>query len=178
MTPEEVSSEINRLFAAFPSLRMWFARMADEDAKGLEATWNRQLAKCEAEDVVTVVDEIVDGVIELPPNYEYDRTCVMIRREAGKIRASRRERNKLSGLTRRTPGPPDQARRFRVAMTLAMRSGPAALFGIISGEENERNMREIYRYHRDGGEAPQVLTESQIQELAREQNALGLGGVR
>ena len=146
MTETEIESQVDRLMVSFPTLGTWYQKLSDDQRTGLVDAWKRQLGACNAADVTAVVDSFVDGDLDLPPNYEFDRTAIIIKREARKRTRSRRNAS-LVVSDRNIPEPTSAMQRHAQDLVRgirkAMDAGCLCREGEITREENQRRLEAI-----------------------------------
>lgn len=162
MTNQETTAILTKLFDAFPSLAAWYAKHADT----VRSVWLGTLSTVEAGDAESVVARLVGGHIEMPPNYEYDRIAIMIRRECARLadrraemvtneqRRRERERFRYCEDARQANS---EMERFMPAMRQLMAMGELKRDGKLSAEENNRRCEIVKTWYEDGGDVPEFM---------------------
>ncbi len=91
MTDSEYAECIQPLFDAFPSLADFYERKRST----IRAYWVKTLAYVDKADADIVVERFVTGERDMPPNYEYDRMAIVVKREANEIRSKRNAASRM-----------------------------------------------------------------------------------
>lgn len=74
-TDEQIQESMTRLINAFPSLGEWYGKYKER----IREIWFDILRPTDADDLATVVDQLIYGQVELPRNFEFDRLAIRIR---------------------------------------------------------------------------------------------------
>ena len=159
---DDTREVLNMLMHSFPSLGSWFAK---QDAS-LSETWSKVLSHVDPKDAMSVVERFIRGDVDMPPNYEYDRIAILIRRECARLadrraeqvsneqRRRERERYKYCDDARQANS---EMERFMPAMRELLRTGEARKNREITQEENDRRRVIVERWYRDGGDVPEFM---------------------
>lgn len=155
ITTDILRPMIQEIAAAFPSFAAWFTDLTELQQDGMRRSWVRQVATLEPSDVRFAVDQILDGKVPMPANYEYDRLGVLIKTWAAVEAARRIEKANADKLREQARPIGDTshkaiserfgpARRCGRAWAMAVRDGDA------TQKENDEAMLIVHRYHRHG----------------------------
>ena len=136
MTRDQMLDALSALLAAFPSVHDFYTN------NQLRDVWLQQLADCEAADVAAVINEVIAGNIELPPNYAYDRIAVTIRKHARDMRAKRRDEQRMEDLLA-TPSADHWKYNLGSLMKASRAAGEKLKSGEITKEENDRIVADL-----------------------------------
>ena len=157
---EKMKTVMNRLLTAFPSFDAWFAKQSDEFVD----SWSQVLGRVDADCAMQVVDRLINGTIELPPNYEYDRVAILLRREAGYIAEQKammsenaRLRESRIRYHEEAKTASDELQRFMPALRALCRIGTLCRDHKISHEENQKLAEGVKMWYEHGGTLPEGL---------------------
>lgn len=146
---------VQDLLNAYPSFANWFVGLSATQQDGMRNAWVRQVATLDPSDVRAATDEILDGRVPLPKNYEFDRLGFELR-SWGNIAAARRiEESKSRSLREQASPDSDPSvrgvnRRFGQAIKCATSWGAALRSGHVTESQNTDAMVVIHRFHRHG----------------------------
>ncbi|QDV86956.1 hypothetical protein [Planctomycetes bacterium TBK1r] len=140
---------------SYPSFAKWYDNLTDTQKKGMRDAWLRQLSSLEPSDVRVAADEILDGRVEMPKNYEFDRLGNLLRTWGGVEAARRIEQRNTEQLRDQAKPPADSSLksmswRFGPSIKCAAAWGSALRAGHVSEAENATAMEVIHRYHKQG----------------------------
>lgn len=90
MDESEFATFQHEYFEAFPGTLAWL-REASPDVAGTLMVWRKTLAGTPLEYARRVLDEMISGVTPPPAAYERDKTALLIRERAGRLRQEDRE---------------------------------------------------------------------------------------
>lgn len=171
MTENEIGEVLKPLLGAFPTLAEFYRRNRD----GLRSAWLKQLEFVSRADAAVVIDQIIGGEIELPPNYEYDRTAVLIRREANQIASRRNERNRINEKYLNAKSNAFNVVRKNRTGNIAVQIGEMVKRHEITREQNDKMMEELLAWDK-GGDEPSWMKEMFLSSNSRSRLALIVTG--
>ena len=155
VTEADLTPVLESVGNAYPSFRGWYFGLSDQQRQGMKSAWTRQLSTLQADDVSFAVGEILDGRVEMPKNYEYDRLGSLLRTWGGVAAAKRIEAENTERL--RDLAKPDADRsvkavnyRFGPAVKCASAWGAAVRAGHVTQSENDDAMAVVHQYHKVG----------------------------
>lgn len=155
VTESDLRPMVQDILNAYPSFANWFVNLSPNQQDGMRKAWVRQVATLEPSDVRAATDEILDGRVPLPKNYQFDRLGFELR-SWGNIAAARRIEESKSKTLREQARPASDPsvrgvnRRFGQAIKCAASWGAATRAGYVTQSQNEDAMTLIHRHHRQG----------------------------
>lgn len=152
MTEPEAADIIQRLIDIFPSVATYYSA----NRNTLRQTWLQTLQRCNHGYAVAVVEDLACGDMILPPNYEYDRLAIVIRKEAGDREANQTQRQAQYRKYFATNGAMEFVRKDKTG-SIAVELGDMVRRKEITREENDRYMTELMTYDK-GGDEPEFLS--------------------
>jgi hypothetical protein len=155
VTETDLKPIVNDLLDAFPMFASWFAGLSQDQRDGMKRAWTRQLSKLEPSDVRHAADQILDGRVPLPKNYEFDRLGFELRSWGQVAAAERIERGNTETLRQQAQPIKDSSARavgcrFGKAIKCASAWGAACRAGYVEQNQNEDAMVLIHRFHQHG----------------------------
>lgn len=150
MTDNDFTTIIQPLLDAFPS----FASYYTTHRATLRPAMMTQLSSVDANDARDVISKLVSGDMAMPPNYEFDRVGVMIKRESNDIRSKRNERCRVvDKYLNHKSGAMAYVRSSRTGH-IAIELGAMVKRKEITHEQNDAMMVEVMAWDKGG---PQPL---------------------
>ena len=146
---------IEQIGNSYPSFAGWYGSLTGTQRQGIRDSWLRQVAKLEPSDVQSAAGEILDGRVEMPKNYEFDRLGILLRTWGNVAAARRIEEQNTQHLRRQaTPSGDGSVKgvnyRFGPSIKCAAAWGSALRSGHITPDDNAAAMEIVHRHHRHG----------------------------
>lgn len=146
---------VQKLVDAYPSLANWLSGLSITQRETMRASWVRQVAKLEPQDVQAAADGILDGKTPLPKNYEFDRLGYELRTWGNVAAAARIEVENADRLREQARPSGDRtasgiAYRCGKAMKCAACWGSALRSELVTEDEHTAAMETIHKHHMTG----------------------------
>ena len=160
MTNQEVAEVLTLLFRAFPSFGSWYDKHRDT----VRDIWVNTLSNTEPDDAMDVAEKLIRGEIELPPNYEFDRVAILLKKEAFLISTRRAEHAKSREMSaekfehhKKSATLKSELERFSLALSASRILGVMVREKKITKEYNDTQMAIVKDWHAKGGEVPSIV---------------------
>ncbi len=160
VTEDEARGELARFFDAFPAYRKWFNESKRDDTT--RNIWVRVIANSELDDCRYVVDQMIEGAIEIPAAYDRDRLPQIIRQHCRELKGKRRDRRRMDRLHEEAnrKQPADEMERYHIARKQSQRSAELCKAGRLTQDENEQYVAMLIEWHHNGGPMPELPGET------------------
>lgn len=161
MNLDQIRKLTGKLMLAFPT----YGNFVRDNSESVKETLTKQLSTIDYLDCDKVVDRLIMGDLEMPPNYEFDRVGQVLRRWAGQIADRRREQSEnaerlaekkeaFSWLADASGDMGDERARWCVAMRQVIANGQSARERKMTREEKDRRKLILKQWWQAGGEFP------------------------